>query len=115
MLDTPGGTLAAEFSPMGPVLNHNNPFASGFGEHPTPPQLSLSRSNSEEDQDGDDDDDDDVSGMGRSGPQLAASPFSGFINDFHQNFPMSSTTKASTTGGGLQGVTRSPLRSERRA
>jgi len=146
MMDTPGGTLggtlAAEFSPMGPMLN--NPFASGFGEHPTPPQLSLSRSSSE-------DEVDDLVGAHTAAHDdegkendvipdisLAASPFSGFIKSFHdlphsakksssgmdsssystEGSPKKTSTSATTGGsraGGLQGVTRSPLRSERRS
>jgi hypothetical protein len=102
MLDTPGGTLAAEFSPMGPVMN--NAFTAGFGEHPTPPQLSLSRSNSEEDIMATDKD-------AGSYSKTATSPFSGFIKGFSgSHLP----PKPATAGGGLHGVSRSPLMSERR-
>ena len=113
MMDTPGGTLAAEFSPMGPMLA--NPFASAFGEHPTPPQLSLSRSDSDDGVDIPDPTVDDGAEEGEPGhPQMAASPFSGFMND---HFPSSTTKKSRNSNaesGGLQGVSRSPLRSERR-
>ena len=146
MMDTPGGTLAAEFSPMGPMLN--NPFATGFGEHPTPPQLSLSRSSSDddmpvpvmgataetapdrspddnenEDDDHEEENDDDDNEDAVADPPMATSPFSGFIKNFH-HFPSaskSSSTESSSKSvengacGGLQGVTRSPLRSERRS
>jgi hypothetical protein len=101
-MDTPGGTLAAEFSPMGPVLH--NPFTSGFGDEPTPTKLSLSRDNSE-----------DLGDEGEPTPVIN-SPFSGFINDFnHFPPPPQASATADRGGGGLQGVPRSPLRSERRA
>lgn len=108
MMDTPGGTLAAEFSPMGPMLA--NPFASGFGEHPTPPQLSLSRSDSDDGVDMPDPTKYDDAEEGGTTLQMVNSPFSGFMAD---HFP-SSAKKSRAGSGGLQGVSRSPLRSERR-
>ena len=117
MMDTPGGTLggtlAAEYSPMGPMLsNMGNPFASGFGDAPTPTMnLSLSRSNSDHEMDLSDPAAED--GEPSSLPNLN-SPFSGFMND---HFPSSAKKTRShiSSVGGLQGVSRSPLRSERRA
>ena len=103
MLDTPGGTLAAEFSPMGPVLN--SAFAAGFGDPSTSPHLSLSRSNSEDDMMVIDKDAGSVSKI------MDTSPFSGFIKGFRGSHLK---PKSSTIGGGLHGVSRSPLMSERR-
>lgn len=103
MMDTPGGTLAADFSPMGPILG-KDPFGTGY---PTPPQLSLSRSSSDGDMD-------DAVG---SDPQfkLAGSPFSGFISGF-PTFPPKTTGGSTTSAsGGLQGVPGSPLLSKKRA
>lgn len=97
MMDTPGGTLAAEFSPMGPMLHL--PFHAEFGDAgPTPPQLPMSRSHSEDMEDG-------------STP--AASPFSGFMRGF-DSFAASNNSDNGASGG-LQGVPRSPLRSEKHA
>lgn len=101
MMDTPGGTLAAEFSPMGPMLH--DPFTEGFAEGaPTPPKLPMSRSHSDE---GNMDEDHE--------PHDVASPFSGFINDFNYVPPPPNSERATTEG--LLGVPRSPLRSEKRS
>lgn len=109
MMDTPGGTLAAEFSPMGPMLAN---FSAGFGEQPTPPQLSLSRSDSDDGVDMTDPLTYEDREGGVNALQAANSPFSGFMAD---HFPTSAKKNRNGAGpGGLHGVSRSPLRSERR-
>jgi len=100
MIDTPGGTLAADFSPMGPS------FAGLGDETPAPPsndafggrQLNLSRSTS--------------SGefgapMIQQRPTKAdQSPFGAFINDFSPAF---------ASNNSLPNVPRSPVRSASQA
>ena len=108
MMDTPGGTLAAEFSPMGPMLH--SPFnAAEFGDDErgqkaSPPKLpAMSRSHSTDDDDEDDNE------------QIPASPFAGFMNDDFNYVPPSSSGDKPAATEGLEGVPRSPLRSEKRA
>jgi hypothetical protein len=93
MMDTPGGTLADAFSPMGPSLI-------GFGEEALRSaerfegRITLAHSESAEDIS--------TPALKRRSPK-EQSPFSGFISELSTPF-----------SSGLQGVPRSPVRSDRR-